>query len=142
MNAPTLSRIWDHRGSSFGSKTTHLSPALRLCSRYSAVRRTGTYFHSLDRVSAPNRVRAPHPTLPITGRVRTALMPSGLSEPLSPSVTGTARATPLTTASMPAGAFHTPRVASVRAITPATTPLGPTFFDRPGARGSGMTSRG
>ena len=32
--------------------------------------------------------------------------------------------TPLSVASSPAGAFHTPRCASVRAITPATAPLG------------------
>ena len=43
---------------------------------------------------------------------------------MSPSVRGTASsATPFRVASRPAGAFHTPRVASVRAMTPATTPV-------------------
>ena len=59
MNAPTLSRICAHSGSSFGSKTTHFVPRNRLSSMNSASRRTGTYFHSDGlRVGAAS-VRAP-----------------------------------------------------------------------------------
>ena len=79
------------------------------------MRRTGTYFHSLASWSAPSSVRAPHETLPNTGKVRRQLMPSGLSAPFSASVSSAVRLAPRSAASVPAGAFHTPRVASVRA---------------------------
>ena len=60
MNAPTLSRICAHSGSSLGSNTTHCVPRYRLSSMNSAVRRTGTYFHSTASWSAPaQRARAP-----------------------------------------------------------------------------------
>ena len=60
----------------------------------SAVRRTGTYFHSLACWSAPTSVRAPQTTLPMTGNVRRALMPSGLRAPLSASLTAHGEADP------------------------------------------------
>ena len=40
---------------------------------------------------------------------------------------------PRRSASMPAGAFQTPRVASVRAISPAMAPLAPIVRFRPGS---------
>ena len=52
-------------------------------------------------------------------------MPSGLSRPFSSSVIGTFNSlTPTSEASSPAGDFHTPRWASVRAKMPATRPQG------------------
>ena len=52
-------------------------------------------------------------------------MPSGFNCPFSASVKRTLSAgTPLSEASRPAGAFHTPRWVSVRENTPATTPHG------------------
>ena len=80
MNAPRLSRICAHSGSSFGSNTTHCVPRYSDSSRKSAVRRTGTYFHSEARLSAPASVRAPQTTVPAVGNVRSALTPSGLSD--------------------------------------------------------------
>ena len=54
-----------------------------------------------------------------------ALIPSGLSSPFSASVSGTVSdCAPATLAWTPAAAFHTPRAASVAAISPATAPLG------------------
>ena len=44
--------------------------------------------------------------------------------------------------SAPAGAFQTPRWASVRAYTPASVPLGPTSRGRPSFSGSGIWIRG
>jgi len=82
---------------------------------YRAIRRTGTYFHSLARWSAPNSVRAPQATLPMTGKVRSALMASGLRTALSSSLRLRAGTPPAMVASMPAGAFQVPLVASVRA---------------------------
>ena len=43
---------------------------------------------------------------------------------------------------MPAGAFQTPRVASVRAYRPATVPLGPMLRKRLPLTGSGTKVRG
>ena len=63
-------------------------------------------------MSAPCVVRAPQDTLPITGKVRRQLMPSGLSWPLSLSFRRSdSSLTPLSVASRPAGDFHTPREA-------------------------------
>ena len=122
-NVPTLRRICAQSGSSFGSKTTHCVPRNSDSSMYSAVRRTGMYFHSLASESAPFSVRAPQMTRPAPANARRLLIPKGLSCPISPSVSGTeSSGTPLSVASSPAGAFHTPRVASVRASTPATAP--------------------
>ena len=67
MNAPTLSRMAAHSGSSFGSNTTHWVPRYRLSSMNSAVRRTGTYFHWSASRSAPRSVLAPHTTGPTDG---------------------------------------------------------------------------
>jgi hypothetical protein len=60
------------------------------------------------------------------GRVRRQLTPSGFSVPLAASSTCTARSViPVIPAAVPAGAFHTPRLLSVLAQTPATAPHGP-----------------
>ena len=91
MNAPTLSRICAHSGSSFGSNTTHCVPRYRLSSMNSASRRTGTYLYSSASWSAPRSVRAPQTTRPMTGKMRRQLMPSGLSMPFSASVRFTSR---------------------------------------------------
>ena len=61
MNVPQFSRSCAHSGSSFGSNTAHCVPRNRLSSMNRAVRRTGRYFHSDARRSAPSqRARAPH----------------------------------------------------------------------------------
>src|SRR3954453_24159044 len=78
MNAPALTLISAHRASSLGSNTTHGRAALRLRSRNRAVRRTGTYFHSLARASAPARVRVPKLTVPMLGKARSQLIPRWL----------------------------------------------------------------
>src|SRR5207248_11058320 len=73
----------------------------------------------------PCSVREPQETRPTTGNARKQLTPSGFSSPFSASVSGTVSSvTPTSVASRPAGAFHTPRVASVRAKTPAIAPAG------------------
>ena len=90
----------------------------------SAVRRTGIYFHSDASRSAPAGARAPNDAA-VTGNARRQLMPSGFSSPFSVSVSGTLNSgTPTRVASSPAGAFQTPRCASVRAKIPATAPHG------------------
>ena len=66
-------------------------------------------------------------TVPLAGNERRTLTPLGLSVPWRMSVIFPESTTPVVLRigdSRPAGAFHTPRVASVRAITPATKPLG------------------
>ncbi len=50
--------------------------------------------------------------------------------------------TPFNAASMPAGAFHTPRCVSVRAITPATMPQGTKVSSWPWRFGSDSITRG
>src|SRR5947208_3229158 len=58
------------------------------------------------------------------GKVRSTLIPTWLSTPVSRSVRLSASPTkPARAASMPAGAFHTPRSPSVRANRPARVPL-------------------
>ena len=85
----------------------------------------GMYFHSEAKRSSPSRVRDPHTTGPAAGATRRQLTPSGLSSPISGSVSVTeSPETPARVAASPAGAFHTPRWASVRAKTPATAPQG------------------
>src|SRR5579863_1545612 len=123
MNAPTFSRMLAHSGSALGSNTTHCVPRRRLSSMYSAVRRTGMYFHWLSAASEPSKVRAPHTTEPVTGKVRRQLSPSGLSSPFWSSVIRTAGYIPPgSEALVPAGAFQTPRELSVVAQAPATAP--------------------
>ena len=108
-----------------------------------ASRRIGMYFHSDASASCPWRVRVPHTTGPTTGLVIRQLMPSGLSCPFSASVSGTLRsAAPEIVAAKPAGAFHTPRSVSVRAMTPATAPLAANTASRFSRSGSRSTSRG
>ena len=76
-------------------------------------------------VGAAQRARAPDDRAVRPGRLRRQLTPSGLSAPFSASVSGTLSAEHADkVASSPAGAFHTPRLASVRAMTPATAPHG------------------
>ena len=82
MNAPTFSRMLAHSGSSLGSNTTHCVPRRRLSSMYSAVRRTGMYFHWMPARRRPQGPRAPD-TGPMTGKLRRQLTPSGLSSPFS-----------------------------------------------------------
>ena len=101
------------------------------------------YFHSDASASAPSSVRAPQTTLPITGNVRRQLTPRGLSWPFSPSVSVTASpAAPAIVASSPAGAFQTPRSASVRAMIPATAPHGGNRSSAPSSSGSAARIRG
>ena len=70
-------------------------------------------------------MRAPQTTWPEAANVRRQLTPSGLRIPLSPSVSFAFSSwTPPIPASSPAGAFQTPRDASMRAITPAIVPQG------------------
>src|SRR4051794_17329910 len=86
-----------------------------------AVRRTGTYFHSGEELT----VRAPNATTPAVGKLRKALTPIGLRTPWSTSLSSAVSPeTPFRVASTPAGAFHTPRAASIRAYRPATYPDG------------------
>ena len=83
------------------------------------------YFHSEPASSEPSRVRAPQLTNP-AGKVRAQFTASLLSTPFSRSVSVVARPTmPRRSASVPAGAFHTPRAPSMRAISPAIAPLEP-----------------
>jgi hypothetical protein len=87
--------------------------------------------------------RAPHETGPITGNVRRQFTPSWLSRPFSRSLIGTVKlVTPLSDASVPAGAFHTPRETSVRAQSPASIPPGGTSRGTPAAAGSAMVTLG
>ena len=69
MNAPTLSRICAHSGSSFGSNTTHCVPRIQALldeqRRAGAPGRTSTRDASW---SAPRSVRAPQTTRPMTGK--------------------------------------------------------------------------
>ena len=110
---------------------------------YSAVRRTGTYLYSSAAASAPRSVRAPHTTRPNTAKLRRQLTPCWLSRPHCRSVSPTVSpAVPLSDASVPAGAFHTPRVVSVRASTPATIPLGANDSIWPPSNGSEASRRG
>src|SRR5262249_30899977 len=101
------------------------------------------YFHSLAARSDPSRVRAPQETIPNTGRLRIAFRASGLSVPFSGSeslyVTDVG---PRRTASVPAGAFQTPRVPSVRAYRPAIIPLGGKGRARYWRSGSGRLTHG
>ena len=137
MKAPMFKRICAHSGSSLGSNTTHLVPRNRLSSMNRARRRMGTYLYSSANALAPRRVRAPQTTLPSTGKVRRQLTPIGFSSPFSSSVSLTFSPwMPLIAASSPAGAFHTPRLLSVRAMMPATAPQGTKGSVRPSRLGS------
>ena len=90
-----------------------------------AVRRTGTYFHSLACWSAPSRVRAPQTTVPKIGKVRRQLTPSGLSPPFSRSVSRDGEAARRAgSASVPAGAFQTPRVGVGAGVDPGQRAAG------------------
>src|SRR6266853_2012972 len=96
-----------------------------LCSRKTAVRRTGTYRYSGSLRVA--RVRAPQITIPEAGKERMTLTPIGFSTSWAASVvSATSPTAPPTFAAVPAGAFQTPRVASVRAYRPMTKPEGGT----------------
>src|SRR4029434_1542164 len=108
-----------------------------------AIRRTGMYFHSEPTWLLPRRVRAPQSTVPYTGKVRMQLVAEILRSPFSVSVsTLFTPATPDSDASMPAGAFHTPRSESVRACTPATKPDGGNSRNRPCCNGSEAFTHG
>src|SRR6266851_9257256 len=86
-----------------------------------ARRRIGTYLYSgSERVA---KVRAPQITIPEEGKNRIAFTPMGFSVSCSASVrTLTNPTAPLRFASVPAGAFQTPRRASIRAYVPVTYP--------------------
>src|SRR5260370_556337 len=123
MNAPRFRRICAQRGSPFGSKPAPWVPRSRLSRRNKASRRTGTYLYSSARASAPRAVRAPQLTVPYTGNVLMQFRASGLRVPFSELVRFTASpVAPITFADVPAGAFQTPRPASVRAYRPAIAP--------------------
>src|SRR5713226_7326386 len=116
-----------HSGVSFGSKITHPRLPTNDCSRNSAIRRTGTYRYCWKAGLAATRVRAPNTIVQMPGNVRRQFTPRGLSVPCLGSVMRPEAATPTvleTSASYPAGAFHTPRLVSSRAITPAMKPDG------------------
>ena len=77
------------------------------------------------------------------GKLRRQLTPIGFSSPCSWSLSLTVSAsTPASEASMPAGAFHTPRLASVLAITPAIAPDGVKVSIWPFRNGSRRRMRG
>src|ERR1035438_10354851 len=81
-----------------------------------AVRLTGTYFHS----GAEELVRAPKETTPAPAKRRITLTPLGFRLPCCTSLSSTASpTTPFRLASVPAGAFQTPRDPSMRAYKPA-----------------------
>ena len=88
------------------------------------------YLNSDESESSPFSVRDPQTTMPAAGKLRSTLMPCGLSWPERLSSTGGAPiglARPVIAvmpASRPAGAFQMPREVSMRAITPATAPQG------------------
>src|SRR6516225_2288742 len=125
MKAPTLRRIAAHSGSSLGSNTIHWVPRRSDSSMNSAVRRTGMYFHCDPTSSAPSQVRAPQITGPYNGSDRRQLTANGLALPLTLSSTWSDKlAMPEMPTAVPAGAFHTPRAASVAAHSPATAPHG------------------
>ena len=94
-----------------------------LCSMKMAVRRTGTYRYSGSACVAT--VRAPQMTMPEAGKTRMTFTPIGLRVSCSASVISLVNPTaPPMFASVPAGAFQTPRLASIRAYIPATYPDG------------------
>src|SRR5262245_66675386 len=108
-----LSLILAQSGSSFGSKTTHFVPRKSDSSRKRARRRMGMYFHSEPMSSEPSSVREPQLTMPL-GNLRRQLTPSLFSTPFSMSVRLTSKSsTPNNAASVPAGAFQTPREESL-----------------------------
>jgi hypothetical protein len=86
----------------------------------------------------------------MTGKLRRQLTPSGLSWPLSlsarfsgrPPATPTRLVTPTSDAAVPAGAFQTPREASVLAMTPAMVPQGGTVISSPFCDGSAIWTPG
>src|SRR6185369_7077741 len=88
-----------------------------------AVRRTGTYRYSGSDLVA--NVRVPQITNPDAGNDRITLTPMGFRKSCCESVVSANSPTaPATLASVPAGAFQTPRLASIRAYIPATKPEG------------------
>src|SRR5450631_4212293 len=116
-----LSLNWDQSGSSLGSNTAHWIPLYTLTRSMIAVRRTGMYRHC----GSDDTVRAPNETTPAAGNRRITSTPSGFRVPCSTSLSSTASpTTPFRLASTPAGAFQTPRVASMRAYSPARYPDG------------------
>ena len=91
----------------------------------------------------PRACARPRRRCPTVGNVRRQLTPSGLrSRSRRRSASPSARCTPESPASRPAGAFHTPRAASVRAITPATAPHGGKSATAPPASGSAARKYG
>ena len=79
----------------------------------------------------------------MTGKLRRQLTPSGLSWPLSLSTRFSDRLVmPVSDASVPAGAFQTPREASVAAMTPAMVPQGGTVISSPFCDGSAIWTFG
>ena len=93
MNAPTLSRICAHSGSSLGSNTTHCVPAVEALLEE---QRGAPHRDVLPLARQPVGARAgcarPRPRGPAPGTARRQLTPSGLSWPFSPSVSGTVSA--------------------------------------------------
>ena len=76
----------------------------------------GMYFHCEPASSLPWVVRAPQTTVPNALKVRMQLTATGLRTPFCLSLSGTATPeTPTRAVSVPAGAFQTPRLASVEA---------------------------
>ena len=114
MNAPTLSRSCAHSGVVVGLEHRPLAcRGSRLSSINSASRRTGTYFHWLAATSAPSSVRAPQAIVAVDRERAQAVEPErvehavlGVGQPVLE--LGRRRAS---RASVPAGAFHTPRCA-------------------------------
>ena len=89
------------------------------------------YLYSLAKSSSPSIVRAPQLTMPF-GKIRMVFIALGFKVPFSPSENlCLSPTTPRRSASVPAGAFQTPRVLSIRAHNPAIAPEAPMFFLRP-----------
>ena len=94
-------------------------------------------------LGAPAIVREPQTTGPITGKLRSTLTPTWLRIPFWSSVSlYSSPVTPASPASMPAGAFQTPRVTSVVAKMPAMMPAAENTRSRLLLSGSGMSTRG
>src|SRR5579859_6700554 len=146
MNAFTSWVSAVHSGWEFGSNTAQVRLAYSVCSMNRAIRRTAMYFHCCLAVlaSAPAVVRAPKITVPTAGNWRRQLSALRFRTPCWRSVIAPAPTTPVvpvSTVSIPAGDFHTPRALSSCPYMPATKPLGGAVDGAP-VSGSAVLSQG
>src|SRR5438874_13827362 len=111
----TLARIRSHSEGPFGSNTVHCRPRVMLSSINSSRRRTGRYLYG-SATSFPANVRAPQTTMAPAGSARRPFSPMASIAASCASDNATLNpCAPRTVASVPAGAFQTPRAASMRA---------------------------